>query len=1324
MTAFGDTRAITEPAESERRDTGAVRLAVRRRIIVRCPDIDAEFVDEHLSRLGERYVTSFTEPQLIRHVRAAHRLRAQTPADVSIEDVSIEASAFDRFSCTVVAFDYRDEFALITGVLGSLGLSIEQGHAFTYARDLRPAGEPGPAARRRRVRRRIDPRRAPLTPSGDTGRAGGRLRARVVDRFIGRVPPARAARFAERAAAELRSVLALLERDGRDVAKRYVDELVARAVSADASEEPILYPVEVHTEMLPDGAGARPGRARLAIASQDTPFFLYSFATALSTLGVVIDQVVITTQAGRIADEFVVSAASGATTVAADDLAHIELAALLTKQFTHFLGRAPDPFAALGRFGHLAGELLQRPSRSGWAELLSDSAVLRGLARLLGASDYLWEDFVRLQYETLLPRLRDAGATGFAEPAGTCARRLAQALERAPADPAARKQALNDFKDREVFLLDLDHLLTEGFGFRELSERLTELAEAVVAAAVAMAFDALGARYGAPCTFAGLESRYAVLALGKFGGRALGYASDIELLFVYSDQGSTTGANRLPNREFYQRLVRDTEELITAKREGIFDVDTRLRPYGESGPLACSLETFAAYYGVDGAALSYERLALVRLRAVAGDAALGARIERLRDSLLYTRGSLDMASLADLRGRQVREKCPDGVANAKFSPGGLVDVEYTVQILQVVHGSDTPALRTPSVHAALDELRRLQVIDQGDAQALADSYDFLRRLINGLRMLRGSARDLLLPATDSAEYAHLARRIGYGGRGGLGEAAQLRTDFEVHTAAVRSFVDRRFGDESVPWGAARVGPADLVLAAGSDRPPGDAELAFLRRTGFRDAARAMRNVAGIASRSRAGEPRRALARLMVLAFDDLRRSADPDMALNNWERFVAAQSDPEAHLARMLEQPVRLALLLSMFATSQFLVDTLVRHPQFLDWIADERRLHGPRSIGAMLADLRALSAQAPDRPRWLRSIRLFRRRELLRIAARDFYLGAPIAVTTGELATMAEAVVTAALERIGADLFGEPHARGVAVLAFGKLGGSELNYSSDIDLVTVYDDAQETGLHERAAALTTGLRQDLSEHTGEQHAYRVDLRLRPYGGSGELVTGAQAFADYYERRAGLWEVQALLRCRAVAGDVAFGERLIERLQPVVRRGFGHAEVADTIGRMRDAHAAPAPAPPGVARLRRGIDVKNGRGGIRDVEFLVQGLQLTNAREHPQVLTGHTPVGIERLAEAGLLAEDLARALAEDYALLRRTEHLLQVLDDRQVHAIPAGGTALIALARRLLGAEATERTLVETLAAVTERVYAAYRAWLEPARAHEQEGPAATEPS
>ena len=390
-----------------------------------------------------------------------------------------------------------------------------------------------------------------------------------------------------------------------------------------------------------------------------------------------------------------------------------------------------------------------------------------------------------------------------------------------------------------MFLLDLDHLLTDGFGFRELSERLSELAEAVVASAVAMAYDELCRRHGRPCTFAGLESPYTVLALGKFGGRALGYASDIELLFVYGDQGSTTGADRLPNREFYHRLVRDTEELIAAKREGS-STWTRV-----CAPTAIRARSPAVWRRLPPTTTSTERRCPTSAWRWSGC----ARWPATRPWELASSGcGTASCTRADrwtwrhspicARGRFARS-APAGWPTPSSARGALVDVEYTVQILQVVHGSDTPALRTPSVHAALDELCRLEVIDHADAQALTDSYDFLRRLINGLRMLRGSARDLLLPATESAEYAHLARRIGYGGRGGLGEAAQLRTDFEVHTAAVRSFVDRRFAHESVPWGAAAVGPADLVLAVGtvavgSDRAQGDAQLSFLRRAGFRD----------------------------------------------------------------------------------------------------------------------------------------------------------------------------------------------------------------------------------------------------------------------------------------------------------------------------------------------------------------------------------------------------------------------------------------------------------------------------------------------------------
>jgi glutamate-ammonia-ligase adenylyltransferase len=295
------------------------------------------------------------------------------------------------------------------------------------------------------------------------------------------------------------------------------------------------------------------------------------------------------------------------------------------------------------------------------------------------------------------------------------------------------------------------------------------------------------------------------MGLGKLGGVALGYASDIELLFVYSDsgstagpegstagpeestagpeestagpegsasgpEGSTSGPERLDNSEFFDKLVREVLQLVHAKREGIFHIDLRLRPYGAAGPLGCSLESFCTYYASGGPAHSYERLSLVRLRAVGGDRSLGSQVERLRDEMVYSAQSIDLAELRALRARQVEEKtriepvpaspaaalsaipgaAPGPVrANAKFSPGALVDLEYAVQILQVTHGAIEKRLRTPRIHEALDALASIGLVEHSEASELVAAYHFFRHLINGLRMLRGSAQDLFLPAPDS-----------------------------------------------------------------------------------------------------------------------------------------------------------------------------------------------------------------------------------------------------------------------------------------------------------------------------------------------------------------------------------------------------------------------------------------------------------------------------------------------------------------------------------------------------------------------------------------------
>jgi glutamate-ammonia-ligase adenylyltransferase len=938
------------------------------------------------------------------------------------------------------------------------------------------------------------------------------------------------------------------------------------------------------------------------------------------------------------------------------------------------------------------------------------------------------------------------GGTGFSEPLESLPRRLAAALEGA-VDAGEFARRLNEFKDREIFRYDLDHILrgvpdatvrgvpdatVRGVpdatvttrrspsvagraadlaafdaGFLTLSRRLTTLAEVVVGAAADYAWRSLAARFGTPRTVAGLPVRYALLGLGKFGGVALGYASDIEVLLVYSDSGGTAGPETIENGEFFDRLVREIVQLVHAKREGIFHVDLRLRPYGAAGPLACSLESFCTYYADQGPAHSWERLALVRLRAVGGDRALGEQVERLRDEMVYAARPIDLAELRGLRARQVQEKTSASRANAKFSPGALVDLEYAVQILQLMHGAAEKRLRTPRIHEALDALASIGVLDRAEAEDLVAAYRFFRRLINGLRMLRGSARDLELPALESPEYLHLARRAGYEPEAQITPARKLHLDFETHTARVRAFVGRHFGRDSLP-GSAVVTVADVVL---SDAVPEELARAALAARGFADPARAVLNLRRIGG---GAEQRTLFARLAVLACDVLARRPDPDMALNNWERFLRALPDPPAHLARMLAQPMGLEILLSIFSASQFLADTLVRDPSLLDAIGKPEFVRSARSAEAIRAELAQIAAALPEgdagTEEWRNALRVLRRREILRIGARDICLGAPTQRIMEELSDLADGIIAADLERLRA---GGRVQTGFCVIAFGKLGGRELNYSSDIDLLGLFANGDSPEPEVAATGLMEALRADLSSHTPEGYVYRVDLRLRPYGSAGQLVFSGDALLDYYARTAALWELQALLKARPVAGDIDLGRSFLDRVAPLISASHPRAKVAASIDRLR------RQARHALARSILGTttDIKTGLGGLRDVEFLVQGLMLVHARESPGILRAGTLPGLRALQDAGILSAHAAEELASDYLFLRRVEHFLQIYEDRQTHSLPRDPSQLRALARLMLGTGASEEQLHRALAERFERVHRAWQAFAGQERAEASAG-------
>lgn len=730
-----------------------------------CPELAPAAVAGFLARVDEPYRSLYAPERMAAHVRMAARLGLDTPVVVAVDPRG------PGLEITVVAYDAFAEFSILCGLLASFGLDIESGHAHTFD------AEPGSAATIVDVFR---VRHAELTPG----------RRREFE-------------------SELRALVDLLREGDQDAARDRVSRRLGEYLgSLPKPPRGLLLPVDVRFD-----EASSPRWTVLEVKGRDTPAFLYAFSTALALRGIYVHEVEIRSVGAEAHDRFLISDRSRRKLGRAEE-ARLRMAVGFVKQFTHFLPGAPDPAEAMRYFTQFLQELLQRrlPFRSVASFMEAES--LAALARLLGSSRFLWEDFVRMQLDNLLPVLRGLRSARPARSGPELRRRLAAALRPARGD-AQRTRVLNLFKDREMFLVDLRQLVDPSFGLEEFSAALTRLTDVVVAQALDLAERELRREMGRPWLEDGSACPFAVFGLGKYGGGEMGYASDLELIAAYGGEGRTSGPRRAANAEYFARLVRGLVARIAAREQGLFHVDLRLRPHGKAGALASPLAAFAAYYRAGGDAAPFERQALIKLRPVAGDPALGRAVESLRDRFVYSGEPWDLAGAVHLRGRQVRELVRPGVVNVKYSPGGMVDVEYTAQYLQILHGRDEPAIRTQTTLIALDRLRAHGVLRPGEHEVLRDAYRFLRRMADGLRMVRGHARDLVVPAEGSDEFRFLARRLGYRGADWKQAAARLASDIRRHMGGVRGVFAARF----VPADSAErpLWDAQPVLAKG---PPG------------------------------------------------------------------------------------------------------------------------------------------------------------------------------------------------------------------------------------------------------------------------------------------------------------------------------------------------------------------------------------------------------------------------------------------------------------------------------------------------------------------------
>jgi glutamate-ammonia-ligase adenylyltransferase len=456
----------------------------------------------------------------------------------------------------------------------------------------------------------------------------------------------------------------------------------------------------------------------MRVRGRDTPAFLYSVANALAMRRVYVHGVRIESVGAEVRDEFLIARAAGGRLDSEDERQALRLAVALIKQFTHFLPWAPDPARALQHFDQFLDRVMTAGAGSEALRLLRGPEGFTLLARVLGSSDFLWEDFLRTHFEHLVPALQEWRSRPPEH--GDRRRARLRARLKGAGGVEAQTQALNEFKDEELLVADVRRLMDPSVSIEDFSATLTDLAEGVLEEAFRIALEPLIAEHGAPRLADGTPCPAALLGLGKFGGREIGYASDLELLVVYGGQG-TTGRTGIDNGQLFERACQGLTRVIESREEGIFHIDMRLRPHGNKGPLATPFAALGEYYKAGGGAHPFERQALIKLRRVGGDEALGRAVEGFRDSYVWSDEPWDLAGALHLRDRQARELVDVGRFNVKYSRGALIDVEYAVQYLQLLNGRERPGVRTPSTRTGLDRLRDAGVLSADEHRDLREA---------------------------------------------------------------------------------------------------------------------------------------------------------------------------------------------------------------------------------------------------------------------------------------------------------------------------------------------------------------------------------------------------------------------------------------------------------------------------------------------------------------------------------------------------------------------------------------------------------------------------
>lgn len=868
------------------------------------------------------------------------------------------------------------------------------------------------------------------------------------------------------------------------------------------------------------------------------------------------------------------------------------------------------------------------------------------------------------------------------------------------------------FKRRELLRIYLRDCLTVAT-LSEVTEELSNLADVILAHALALALQEMTNRHGAPLAKDDRgrieKAEMAIVALGKLGCRELNYASDIDLLFLYSGQGETAGDGRNPasvisNKEFFTSVANRVVQIIgsSAGEGAVYRIDLRLRPYGRDGDTVWEIERAADYYRKK--AHNWERQALIRTRASAGSqAVVGHFLESVRD-VIFHKDALPTA-VADVR--KAKEKIDREAAgrtggfNVKLGRGGIREIEFIAQALQLAYGGREPWVRSAQTLIVLARLAEKGYLSEQERARLSSAYTFLRTIEHRLQMELGVQTHRLPIAPDRLEM--LARRAGYNQHAQPSSA--FVADLEAHTASVRFVYNRVFAEDQ---SGARASITDETQ--NREQHPDDETERLINHASAAVTRLLQPDAAEIRSRSdtsvktaiaaalpAAREPLRSLRNLIAWA-DSL---ATYESAANPETRAMLS----EENLPHIIEQLI--AVL-----SSQYLAHILLSRPALAHVLIEQSEDTGSDFFHLMSEAVEHASdiASKTDalRRAWYRAVVEIGYRNMLSAAqgSSDQKASERLRANNLEQTALAEAALRFGV-KIALESFGIDQAQAArlpfTIMGLGRLGHAGMDYGSDLDLLVVFDDSAPwpPASHDRIqpglspsefyACVTAQIVKVLSSITREGFLYRIDLRLRPDGKSGPLAQGLSSLLAYLSERASAWEHSAYLKAREVAGDLTFGARAREAIcETIFDRAAANASLREELSAMR------ARLEKEKARQAR-PNIKWGRGGMTDVYFITRYLQLRDRIYYPP--ERGTIALIKHLGEQKALDRTQTETLFEGYYFLRRLDHWMRLLLDRPSPALPASHVVLGAIARALAleSAEAVEREYARHSAAIRD---------------------------